>query len=63
MWTFQWVLVVNAARLRAFFARLHSTSGGLSETELKLLAVTPTGEPSASVVVTMVTPVANMPSA
>jgi hypothetical protein len=44
-------------------ARLHSTSGGDSETELKLLAVTPTSLPAASTVVTIVTPVANAPSA
>ena len=34
-----------------------------ARTELKLLAVTPTGAPAPSVVVTTVTPVANAPSA
>jgi hypothetical protein len=33
--------------------------GGCNETELKELAVTPTGEPWASNVLTMVTPVPN----
>src|SRR6218665_1637328 len=41
-------------------ARLHSTSGGFSETELKELAVRPTSSPSARRAVTMVTPVANI---
>src|SRR4051812_13915543 len=43
--------------------RLHSTSGGLSETEAKELQVTPYGFPSAAIAVTMVTPVAKVPSA
>jgi hypothetical protein len=37
--------------------------GGSSETELKLLAVIPTGSPFSARVVTMVTPVPNMPRA
>src|SRR6218665_2453425 len=44
-------------------ARLHSTSGGSSDTELKELAVSPTNLPAALRAVTMVTPVANMPRA
>ena len=44
-------------------ARLHSTRGGCSDTELKELAVSPTSSPVAVRAVTMVTPVANMPSA
>ena len=44
-------------------ARLHSTSGGSSETELKELAVRPRKLPSASRVVMTVTPVANCDSA
>src|SRR5690606_21977575 len=40
-----------------------STIGGSSDTELKLLAVTPTGTPPGPRVVTIVTPVANLPSA
>src|SRR4029078_4393063 len=43
--------------------RLHSTSGGLSDTDAKELQVTPYGFPSAAIAVTMVTPVANVPSA
>ena len=37
--------------------------GGSSDTELKLLAVSPTGLPSAARVVITVTPVAKLPSA
>lgn len=44
-------------------ARLQSTSGGVSETELNELAVSPTNFPWASRAVTTVTPVANMPKA
>ncbi|GAB1460556.1 hypothetical protein MASR2M50_23300 [Thauera sp.] len=61
--TFQCFAFEKAARLRAFFARLHSTSGGFSETELKLLAVMPMASPSAARVVMMVTPVVKVPSA
>jgi hypothetical protein len=43
--------------------RLHNTNGGVSDTELNELAVNPTKEPSVARAVTMVTPVANMPSA
>src|SRR5262245_30268384 len=43
--------------------RLHRTSGGFSETEANELQVTPYGFPSAAIAVTMVTPVANVPSA
>ena len=43
--------------------RLHSTSGGFSDTESKVLQVSPSGVPSAAIAVTMVTPVANAPSA
>jgi hypothetical protein len=49
--------------LLALWAKLHSTKGGSSDTELKELTVNPTGVPSAAVVVTMVTPVANIPKA
>ena len=63
MCTFQCVAWLKAGRLRAVRARLHSTMGGSMDTELKLLAVMPTGVPSAARVVTMVTPVANRPSA
>src|SRR5689334_12235261 len=46
-------------RLLALPDRLHSTSGGSSETELKELAVKPRKLPSARRVVMTVTPVAN----
>src|SRR4051812_25693069 len=49
--------------LEEVLARLHSTMGGLSDTELKLLAVRPTSLPSTPLVVTIVTPVAKDPSA
>ena len=52
----------NAAIEPAARERLHSTSGGSSETELNELAVRPTRSPVAVRAVTMVTPVANMPS-
>src|SRR3546814_4610178 len=54
---------MNASKLVDDRAMLHSTIGGLSDTELKLLAVMPTSRPSASTVVTMVTPVVKLPSA
>ena len=44
-------------------ARLHSTSGGDIDTELKELAVKPMSAPEELRAVTMVTPVANMPNA
>ncbi|MOA10539.1 hypothetical protein D3C78_1304320 [compost metagenome] len=50
----------NAGRLNADFARLQSTSGGFSDTELKLLAVIPIGSPASLRVVMMVTPVVNV---
>src|SRR5436305_11599256 len=43
--------------------RLHSTSGGFNDTDAKELQVTPYGFPSAAIAVTMVTPVAKVPSA
>ena len=61
--TFQYWPALKAARLRALRARLQSTSGGLSDTELKLLAVMPTASPSAVRVVMMVTPVVKVPRA
>ncbi|MCY1512859.1 hypothetical protein D9M68_473350 [compost metagenome] len=42
---------------------LQRISGGSSDTELKLLAVTPALAPEAVAAVTMVTPVAKLPSA
>ena len=43
--------------------RLHSTRGGESETELNELQVKPIGPPLASNVLTIATPVGNVPSA
>src|SRR4051812_22142868 len=43
--------------------RLHNTNGGFNETEAKELQVTPYGFPSAAIAVTIVTPVAKVPSA
>ncbi len=56
-WIAKWPLEEKASRDCALLASDQSTSGGSSETELKLLAVTPTGAPAISLVVTMVTPV------
>ena len=53
----------KAAIEAAARARLHNTSGGSSETELKELAVRPITPSSCERAVTIVTPVANMPSA
>src|SRR3546814_17779977 len=61
--TAQYSAARNTSRLAEVLARLHSTSGGLSDTELKLLAVRPTGVPSTVRAVMMVTPVAKVPSA
>ena len=47
----------------AAWLRLHSTNGGVSDTELNELAVSPTKVPSAVRAVTTVTPVANIPRA
>ncbi|MCY1365979.1 hypothetical protein D9M69_528550 [compost metagenome] len=52
----------NAAIEPAALPRLQSTSGGFSDTELNELAVNPTSSPLSVRAVTMVTPVANMPS-
>src|SRR6185436_3294846 len=54
---------MNAAAFDDVRSRLHSTIGGSSETELKLLAVRPTSSPSTPRVVTTVTPVVNEPRA
>src|SRR5438309_820637 len=43
--------------------RLHSTSGGLSDTDANELQVSPEGLPSGPAAVMMVTPVAYVPSA
>ena len=58
MCTPQCVALSNIARLCDSLARLHNTSDGFSETELKLLAATPASRPSSARVVTTVTPVA-----
>src|SRR5690606_40753173 len=54
---------LKTSRLLDVLARLHRTMGGSRDTELKLLAVSPTGSPSAARVVTMVTPVVKVPRA
>jgi hypothetical protein len=56
-------MLSNTARDGEDRPRLHSTSGGSSDTEAKELMVTPTGTPSALRAVTTATPVANSPSA
>src|SRR5271156_5653185 len=63
MCTAKWRAARKAPILAEVRARLQSTMGGDSDTELKLFAVTPTGLPAASVVVTIVTPVVTAPSA
>ena len=45
------------------FAKLHSTNGGVSDTALNELTVSPIRSPCALRAVTMVTPVANMDNA
>jgi len=50
---------VNASMVRELLSKLQSTRGGAKETALNELTVSPTGVPSACVVVTIVTPVAN----
>src|SRR5271155_799098 len=59
MCTAQYRARSKTARLREDLARLQRIMGGSSDTELKLLAVTPTRDPSGPTAVTMVTPVAN----
>src|SRR5580704_12076157 len=53
----------NATAPLLLFDRHHSSSGGSSDTELKELAVMPTGSPSGRTAVMTVTPVANSPNA
>ena len=55
--------MLKAAIDPADLAKLLSTSGGDSDTELNEFAVSPTKVPAAVRAVTIVTPVANMPSA
>jgi hypothetical protein len=55
--------VLNTSSEVALRLKLHSTRGGVRDTELNELAVRPTSSPVAVRAVTMVTPVANMPSA
>src|SRR5258708_15049193 len=63
MLTVKWLAFWKMVRPCENMPRLHNTSGGFSETEAKELQVTPYGFPSAAIAVTMVTPVANVPSA
>src|SRR5882724_7188153 len=60
--TTKWDDCTNASKLAARSDRLHSTSGGESDTALKEFTVMPTGSPAAVRVVTTVTPVTNAPS-
>ena len=59
----KWPLLQKAFIEEDDFASDQSTSGGSSDTELKLLAVTPMGSPVSDIVVTIVTPVAKVPKA
>ena len=61
--TAKWLACSNTSWLLERLSMLHSTSGGSRDTELKLLAVTPTLRPLASAAVTTVTPVAKLPRA
>src|SRR3954454_8408278 len=61
--TANWVASISAAALAAGLARHTSSSGGSSDTEVKLLTVKPAGDPSGVRQVTTVTPVAKQPSA
>ena len=51
---------MNVVNARDTLAMFHRTSGGSSDTELKLLAVMPQ-KPAGPAQVTTVTPVANLP--
>jgi hypothetical protein len=51
-------LAWRRGKLWALWATQTSTSGGVRETDVKALAVSPTGRPAASQVVTTVTPLA-----
>ncbi|MNH13884.1 hypothetical protein D3C79_734670 [compost metagenome] len=53
----------NTSWLVERLSMLHKINAGSSDTELKLLAVTPTVRPSGAAAVTTVTPVAKLPSA
>ena len=53
----KWLAFWKIVRPCENMPRLHSTSGGFSDTDAKELQVTPYGFPSAAIAVTMVTPV------
>ena len=59
----KWVAATKSGRLGATLRRLHSTSGGSSDSDENELAVRPTLRPSAAHVVITVTPVGNCPNA
>src|SRR5437899_3745025 len=63
MLTVKWLAFWNTVKPCENMPRLHNTSGGLNDTEANELQFTPYGLPSADISVTMVTPVANVPSA
>ena len=56
--TAKWLAFWNTLMLCEKITRLHSTSGGLSDTEANELQVSPYGLPSAAAAVITVTPVA-----
>ncbi|MCY1447084.1 hypothetical protein D9M71_636870 [compost metagenome] len=61
--TAKWLAALNTSQALERLSRLQRISGGSSDTELKLLAVTPTLWPSVPQAVTMVTPLAKLPRA
>src|ERR1700742_1228575 len=61
--TVKWLAFWNTESPCENIPRLHSTSGGFSDTEANELQVSPYGFPSAVMAVMMVTPVAKVPSA
>src|SRR5690606_28366843 len=59
----KWLQFWKISRLGEWVTRLHITSGGSSDREVKELMVSPTARPSGQRVVTMATPVGKWPSA
>jgi len=59
----KWLAASKTALLGARVARLHNTSGGRSDTDVKELIVKPAVRPSAQRAVTTATPVGKAPSA
>jgi hypothetical protein len=63
MFTAKWLACSKMAQLGLPLKLLHRIRGGSIDSELKLLAVTPTAVPSGARAVMIVTPVAKLPSA